>query len=348
MLFKLICAIFRIIAPALFLSRMEIAMKLVLVQKENEILKRNLDLLNRRALFAEIDRFVVALLFKLSGNVRSVLSLVKPETVLEWYRSLVRKRWTFASEPKKPGRPGIAASVKQLILQMKNENIYMRSGKIRGELLKLGFDVSISTIRRVIREFRKNGKLKSGLTWKQFIKNHIQSLFAMDFFTVDSLFGKRFYVFFIMCIKTREIVRCGVTDVPSKLFVCNQLRVFIENRENDKKYLIHDNSGEFAHQDYDSLGIVSVPTSPESPDMNAHAERFIGSIRREALDSFIIVNFGQLYSLVKEYITYYNTARPHQGINQAVPGGYEPQTSGTVVNKPFLSGLWHHYYREAA
>ncbi len=82
--------------------------------------------------------------------------------------------------------------------------------------------------------------------------------------------------------------------------------------------------------------------------MNAHAERFIGSIRREALDSFIIVNYRQLFSLVKEYVEYYNTVRPHQGINQAVPCGYEPQMSGTVVSKPFLSGLWHHYHRKAA
>jgi putative transposase len=236
----------------------------------------------------------------------------------------------------------------KLILQMKNENIYMHSGKIRGELLKIVIDVSVSTIRRILRVFRKNGKLQSGPTWKQFIKNHLHSLFSMDFFTVDSLFGKRFYVFFLMCIKSREIVRFGVTDIPSKLFVRNQLLSFIGDREGEKKYLIHDNSGELACQDYESLGIVSVPTSPESPNMNAHAERFIGSIRREALDSFIIVNYSQLYSIVKEYIEYYNTVRPHQGIEQEVPCSYVPQTSGTVVNKSFLSGLWHHYYRETA
>jgi transposase InsO family protein len=151
-----------------------------------------------------------------------------------------------------------------------------------------------------------------------------------------------------MYIKTREIVRFDITEIPSKLFVRNQLLAFIEEREGEKKYLIHDNSGEFACQDYDSLGIVSVPTSPESPNMNAHAERFVGSIRREALDSFIIANYGQLCSIVKEYVEYYNTVRPHQGIEQDVPCGFVPQASGTIVNKPFLSGLWHHYYREAA
>ena len=75
----------------------------------------------------------------------------------------------------------------------------MRTGKIRGELLKLGIDISASTIRRILRNFRKSGKVKKGLTWSTFIKSHIQKLFAMDFFTVDPLFGnKRYYVFFIM------------------------------------------------------------------------------------------------------------------------------------------------------
>jgi putative transposase len=348
MLFKLIYSIINMFVRLLFLSKSEIVLKLILVQKENELLTRRLKLQNKKTVFSSIDRFILALLLKLSTKVNDVLSLVKPETVLGWYRDLIKKRWTFDSSPKKPGRPGIPASTKLLILQLKNENIYMHSGKIRGELLKIGIDVSVSTIRRILREFRKKGKLQSGLTWKQFIKNHLHSLFSMDFFTVDSLFGKRFYVFFLMCIKSREIVHFDVTDIPSKLFVRNQLLSFIGDREGEKKYLIHDNSGELACQDYESLGIVSVPTSPESPNMNAHAERFIGSIRREALDSFIIVNYSQLCSIVKEYVEYYNTVRPHQGIEQDVPCGYVPQTSGTVVNKPFLSGLWHHYYREAA
>jgi transposase InsO family protein len=170
----------------------------------------------------------------------------------------------------------------------------------------------------------------------------------MDFLTVDSVLGKRFYVFFIMKIKTREIVQFGVTDTPSHGFVRNQLVACFEDASKGKPYIVHDRSGELLHQDYESLGIRSVPASPESPNMNAYAERFVGSIRREDLDSFIIFNYSQLYSIVKEYIGYYNVMRPHQGIDQSVPRGYSPQTSGTIVSKPVLSGLWHHYYRKAA
>ena len=170
----------------------------------------------------------------------------------------------------------------------------------------------------------------------------------MDFFTVNSVFGKRFYVFFIMFIKTREIIQFGITELPSPGFVRNQLVACFEDTSKVKPYLIHDRSGELLYQDYESLGIKKVPTSVESPNMNAFAERFVGSLRREALYSFIIVNYKQLYSIVHEYIDYYNSLRPHQGIDQNIPKGYDPQLSGNIVSKPVLSGLWHHYFRKAA
>jgi transposase InsO family protein len=79
--------------------------------------------------------------------------------------------------------------------------------------------------------------------------------------------------------------------------------------------------------------------------MNAYAERFVRSIRREALEPFIIVNDKQLGNIILQFVDYYNALRPHQGIGQRTPCGYTPQASGTVVSKPILSGLHHHYYR---
>ncbi len=78
--------------------------------------------------------------------------------------------------------------------------------------------------------------------------------------------------------------------------------------------------------------------------MNAFAERFIGSARREAFDWFIIFNETQIRNILVEYIGYYNEKRPHQGIAQKVPGGYTPQKQGKVITYPILSGL-HHYER---
>jgi transposase InsO family protein len=112
-------------------------------------------------------------------------------------------------------------------------------------------------------------------------------------------------------------------------------------------YIIHDNGSQF-YLNYLSYGIKEVRTSIKASDMNSIAERFAGSARREAFDYFIIINQTQVNNILKEYITYYNTMRPHQGIDQQVPKSYISRRDGTVIKMPILSGLHHHYYRKAA
>ena len=82
--------------------------------------------------------------------------------------------------------------------------------------------------------------------------------------------------------------------------------------------------------------------------MNAIAERFVCSVRRELLDYFIIFSQSQLKNLLVEYVEYYNTKRPHQGIEQQIPKGYEIQREGRIVSRPVLCDLNHEYYRESA
>ena len=82
--------------------------------------------------------------------------------------------------------------------------------------------------------------------------------------------------------------------------------------------------------------------------MNALAERFIGSVRREALDYYLLINEKQIINILQEYIDYYNSKRPHQGIDQRIPNGYESQFYGSVQKSPILGGLCNHYYRNAA
>ena len=82
--------------------------------------------------------------------------------------------------------------------------------------------------------------------------------------------------------------------------------------------------------------------------MNASAERFVGTIRRECLDNFILVNERQIKRIVAQYIEYYNFMRTHQGINYGIPKGLDPQKNGKIRKLPILGGIHHHYYREAA
>ena len=104
---------------------------------------------------------------------------------------------------------------------------------------------------------------------------------------------------------------------------------------------------------YKSISLNSNPRQALSPPRlpkarNAIAERFVGSIRREALDRFIIFNERQLFRIIAEYIGYYNSKRPHQGLGQAIPRGFSPQSSEAIVKIPIPGGLSHSYEGKAA
>jgi hypothetical protein len=77
----------------------------------------------------------------------------------------------------------------------------------------------------------------------------------------------------------------------------------------------------------------------------------MGSLKRECLDYMLILNCHQAHRLVREYVEYYNQARPHQGIEQQIPDWYEQDyplaTTGPIIATPVLNGLHHDYSRAA-
>ncbi len=92
-----------------------------------------------------------------------------------------------------------------------------------------------------------------------------------------------------------------------------------------------------------NYGIGEIKISANAPNINPCAERFIGSVRREAFAWFILFNEIQIRNILVEYVGYYNEKWPHQGIAQKVPKGYIPQKQGNIITSPILSGLHHHY-----
>ena len=84
---------------------------------------------------------------------------------------------------------------------------------------------------------------------------------------------------------------------------------------------------------------------------NAKSDRLLGSVRRECLDHVIILSERHLRRVLKEYVEiYFNRARPHQGLDQAIPDVQlrsVPKADGRVVSFPILGGLHHDYQRAA-
>lgn len=227
---------------------------------------------------------------------------------------------------------------------MKNRNLLWGLRRISGELLRLGINVSRDTVARVIQNGRKEGNILPNGSWKRFLSSHMRSLFCCDFFCVDSVFNKRFYVFFIMHVKSRRIVQYGVTTNPVMRFVRNQLAAFMFDRPGKPTHLIHDNSGELRWFDYASLGITGVAITPYSPNMNPFAERFVRSVKSECFDHFIVVGAFQARNIMREYVRYYNDKRPHQGIGNRTPGNKAVLTDVTRIRKEsVLFGLYTSY-----
>ncbi len=121
------------------------------------------------------------------------------------------------------------------------------------------------------------------------------------------------------------------------------------------KYLIHDNDSKFGTcfaRIAATSGIKILTTPYHAPRANAICERFLGSVPRECLDHMLIRSENQLHRVLRSYVTYFNEARPHQGIHQQVPQGKELSLSPAQPDDPIISvsvlGGLHHEYRKVA
>jgi len=100
---------------------------------------------------------------------------------------------------------------------------------------------------------------------------------------------------------------------------------------------------------FEAEGIEIVDIPYPAPNANAYAERWVRSVREECLDKVIILNERHLRRVLHEYTEYYNTRRPHQGLEQDSPTGMLPTSQeGTVRYRQVLGGIIRDYSREAA
>jgi transposase InsO family protein len=231
---------------------------------------------------------------------------------------------------------------------MSRDNPLWGAPRIHGELLKLGIEVSQTTVSKYMVHHRK----PPSQTWRTFLKNHAQDIVSVDFFTVPTATFRVLYVFIIMSNARRWIVHFNVTDSPAALWTGQQIveafpwdtapRYLIRDR--DKKY-----GNEFVRR-VESLDMKQVLISPRSPWQNPYVERVIGSIRRECLDHTVIFNERHLRRILGKYFKYYHESRTHLGLGKECPEprSIEPPDSGLIHSEPMVGGLHHRYYRQAA
>jgi len=166
----------------IFRNRKNLIFTMLLLKKENEIYKRHLNFQNKRLNFKKTDKLTFSMIKALSARAINHLSIVKPETLLSWQRQFMKNFWSYKHNH--PGRKPISRDVKNLILEMKQDNYLWGCKKIANELKKVNIDIHYTTVNKIIQTFRKKGLIQPNGSWKKFLKMHWDSLFAMDFMTI--------------------------------------------------------------------------------------------------------------------------------------------------------------------
>src|SRR5213080_3892426 len=181
------------------------------------VLRHQLAVLRRRPERPKLrpaDRAFIAALARLLPCRRRHGLVVTPQTLLRWHRELVRRKWTQAR--RSPGRPPVDRRMRELVLRVAGENPGWGYPRIAGELRKLGLRVSPSTIRRILLANRLGpAPRRSGPSWREFLRQQAASMLACDFFTVETLSLRRFYVLFFIELDSRRVHLAGCTTNPT-------------------------------------------------------------------------------------------------------------------------------------
>ena len=218
--------------------------------------------------------------------------------------------------------------MESLIVRLARENQGLGFEKIQGELLKLGYDVSISTVRAVFARHHippAPERDRAHSNWRTFLNHYRAHMRACDFFTIETVFLKTVYVLFFIDVGTRQVYLAGCTQHPDSAWVTQQARQFswqLQEHDPSKRFLIHDRDTKFSasfEAVFASEGIETVLTPFRAPNANAVAERWVRSVRAECLDQLLILNETHLRRVLIEYVDYYNQSRPHQGLEQQAP-----------------------------
>ena len=302
-----------------FRSEREKEIEIVLLRHQLRVLERQV----ARPQLTQADRAVVAAFSRVlprPGWKRSLF--VAPETVLRWHRQLVARRWRY----RRPGRPATLDETRELVMRLARENPAWGYRRIQGELVGLRIKLAASTVWTILKDAGiEPSPRRRDPSWPEFLRAQAATILECDFLTVDTLFLKRFYVLFFLELATRRVHIAGITTNPDGRWVTQQagnLSTGLDDRGIRPRFLVRDRDSKFT-RDFDELfrseGIRVIKAPVRAPKARAHAERWIGTLRRECLDRLLILGRRQLQHVLASYVLHYNEHRPHRSLQQRPP-----------------------------
>ena len=326
---------------------------------ENRILRAHLP---ARMRLSDPQRSTLAEIGKRIGRsaLQQVACVAKPDTILAWYRRLIARKFDGSKFRTSPSRPRVAPEVEALIVRFARENSGWGYDRIVGALANLGHAVSDQTVGNIL---RRHGippapKRSQTTTWSDFIASHLAVLAGTDFFTVEVLTWRglaTYYVLFFIHLESRRVTLAGLTRHPTSEWMLQMARNATDESAGvlrGLRYLLHDRDTKFCPAFLDvlrSTGVRPLALPPRSPNLNAFADRWVGSVRQECLSKLILFGEASLRRALTEYIEHHHFERNHQGKGNLLlfPSMDVPPKCGTVYRRDRLGACSSSYSRVA-
>ena len=250
-----------------------------------------------------------------------------------------------------------------MVAQMAKENSSWGYDRIVGALANLGFQLSDQRVGNILRRHGLSPapKRKQAISWKDYIRSHMEVLVGTDLFTVEVLTSKglvSYYVLFFIHLESRRVSLAGMTPYPDHEWMDQQAR----NATMEEwgflrgcRYLLHDRDTKFCasfRELIESGSVKTIRLPARSPNLNSFAERWVKSVKQECLSRLILFGEGSLRRALQQYVGQYHEERNHQGKENLILFPLETEgarnRSGALRRRERLGGLLKYYEREAA
>ncbi|MDG2122314.1 MAG: integrase core domain-containing protein [Verrucomicrobiales bacterium] len=326
-----------------------------IIEFQNAQIRILMDKMGRkRLLLSDDQRRLLAAKGKALGSraLTELTTIVTPDTILRWHRRLIAEKWDYSDRRKKAtGRPPVSVEVSRLVLGMAEENPTWGYDRIRGALANLGHEISDTTVGNIL---RANGiepapERMRTTTWKTFLQAHWESFAAIDFTSVEGWTRDgltTFYILVVMRLNTRRVEIAGVTESPDGIWTEQMARNLTASGGflDGATHLLVDRDTKFLPlrtylEGMTDTRVVLLP--PRSPNLNAHLERYMRSMKSECLDRMIFFGRRSLERALKEFVAHYHSERNHQGLGNRIiePGREDGLAAGEVDFRERLGGL---------
>jgi len=290
------------------------------------------------------DRFVFGLFafFIGKGRLQRIAVVVKPSTIINFHRALVKRKYSklFSNKAvKKSGRKPPDKAIIDLVIEMKKRNPSIGYGRIAMQIYEtIGIEISRFAVGRILRKNVDDFPSGGGPSWLTFIGHLKDSLWSVDLFRCESVALKSHWVMVVIDQFSRRIIGYAVhAGNCDGVAYCRMFNRIVSGNPTPK-YLSSDNDPIFLFHRWQAnlriLDIEEIKSIPGTPTSHPFIERVIRTTRNEFLDHVLFFNKYDLQRKLEGYQNYYNDTRVHSSLAMKTPR--EVATEG-VLDKTVAS-----------